>query len=160
MDKVVDIVKLAMASEVKARRYYEKASELTTRGESLMIFIELMEMEETHARRLVKAFGDHLKQAGIDAAAYLSELENSAAPNLGDAENLLLQSADMREILDFAMNMERMARDSYRELAGHVETPELRKLCEDLAQEEQRHHDLLYEARSGVDMPLDERPAL
>lgn len=160
MDKVVNIVKLAIANEVRAKLYYQKASELTSRGAALMIFIELVEMEDTHARRLVDAFGARMKETGIDVEAYLAELEQNADLNLGDAEHVILQAADMRQVLDFATNMERMARDSYRELAAHVATPELRKICEDLAAEEQQHHDLLSEARSGVDMPLDERPAL
>ena len=160
MDKVVDIVKLAIASEVKAKMYYEKASELTSRGESLMIFIELVEMEDTHARRLVNAFGGHLQQAEIDVEDYLAELEANSKQTLSQAESHLLQAADMRQVLEFAMNMERMARDTYLDLARHVQTDKLRRLCENLADEEQQHHDLLSEARSGVDMPLDERPAL
>jgi rubrerythrin len=160
MDTVVDIVKLAIANEVKARAYYEKASELTSEGESLMVFIELVEMEATHARRLVDAFGTTLQNAGVDAEQYLAQLESNSGQVLSEAEVRLLEDADMRQVIDFAINMERMARDAYLDLAGKVETPTLRQLCESLAQEEQQHHDVLSEARSGVDTPIDERPAL
>ncbi len=160
MDTVVDIVKLAIANEVKARAYYQKASELTSEGESLMVFIELVEMEATHARRLVDAFGTMLQNAGVDAEQYLVQLESNTGQVLSEAEMRLLEDADMRQVIDFAINMERMARDAYLDLAGKVETPTLRQLCESLAQEEQQHHDVLSEARSGVDTPIDERPAL
>jgi rubrerythrin len=160
MQKVVDIVKLAIANEVKAKAYYEQAFELTVGGESLMVFIELIEMEATHAQRLVDAFGATLQAAGVDAEAYLAELEGRAERVLSADETAPLQGADMRAVLDHAIGMEVRARDSYLELADRVEGDKLRKLCQDLAAEEQQHHDQLTEARSGVDMPIDERPAL
>lgn len=160
METVVDIVKLAIANEVRAKAYYEKASELTSEGESLMVFVELVEMEATHARRLVDAFGGQLRDAGIDAEDYLAQLTANSSHTLGDAETKLLLDADMRRVLDFAINMERMARDAYLDLAARVEGDKLRRLCKGLASEEQQHHDLLSEARGGVDTPIDERPAL
>ncbi len=160
MQKLVDIVKLAIANEVKAKTFYERASELTSGGESLMVFIELVEMEATHAQRLVDSFGRTLRLAGIDAAAYLADLEQGAARMLGAAETKALEDADMRQVLDFAIGMEVQARDNYLELARQVEGETLQKLCQSLAAEEQNHFDLLTEARSGVDTPIDERPAL
>ena len=72
----------------------------------------------------------------------------------------LLEDAEMRPVIDFAISMEEKARDTYRDLAGRVEGDELTKLCHELAEEEQKHFDLLTEARIGADTPIDERPAL
>lgn len=160
MSSVVDIVKLAIANEVKAKVYYEKAAELAGGGESQMVFLELVEMEATHAQRLIDAFGDQLQQVGLDPEDFLAQLTANTEHSLGADETRLLQDADMRQVLDFAIGMERTARDMYLDLAGRVEGSALRRLCRDLADEEQQHHDLLSEARSGVDTPIDERPAL
>jgi len=160
MEKVVDIVKLAIENEVRAKTFYAKASDLSTVGESQMVFIELVEMEDQHARRLVDAFGGLLAEAGTDAEQFLAGLEADLDRTLGEDAVAVLGQADMRPVIDFAIGMEARARDNYLDLAGKVQGEQLAQLCRDLAEEEQRHFDSLTEARSGVDTPIDERPAL
>jgi len=160
MEQVTDIVKHAIENEVRAKTFYGKATELSTVGESQMVFMELVDMEDQHARRLVDAFGDLLAEHGTDAEAHLAEVEANIDRTLGEDAVKILENAEMRPVLDFAIGMEIQARDNYLQLAEKVQSQELVALCKELADEERKHHDSLMEARSGVDTPIDERPAL
>lgn len=160
MESVVDIIKFAIENEVRAKVFYAEASELTQAGDSQMVFMELVEMEDTHAQRLVDGFGEFLKGEGVYAVAFLADLNANVANVLNADQRKLLEGAEMRPVIEFAISMEKQARDKYVELAGRVEGEELVKICNDLAKEEQDHFDLLTEARVGVDTPIDERPAL
>ncbi len=125
-----------------------------------MVFMELVEMEDTHAQRLVDGFGEYMKGEGVDAVAFLADLEANVANVLNGEQRKLLEDADMRPVIEFAIQMEAQARDKYVELANRVEGDDLVAICNDLAEEEQKHFDVLTEARVGVDTPIDERPAL
>jgi rubrerythrin len=160
MESVVDVIKHAIENEVQAKVFYGKASDLAKSGESQMVFMELVEMEDTHAQRLVDGFGELLKQEGVDAAAFLAGLEANLERTLVNEQLQLLENAEMRPVIEFAIGMEQRARDNYLGLAERVEGDDLVKLCHELAGEEQKHFDLLTEARVGVDTPIDERPAL
>lgn len=160
MESVVDIIKFAIENEVRAKVFYTEASELTTAGDSQMVFMELVEMEDTHAQRLVDGFGEYLKGEGVDAVAFLDKLNANIADVLNAEQRKLLENAEMRPVIEFAISMEKQARDKYLELAGRVEGEDLVKICKDLAKEEQDHFDVLTEARVGADTPIDERPAL
>jgi rubrerythrin len=160
MENTIDIIKLAIENEIRAKTFYSKAAKITSEGEASMVFLELTEMEDQHAQLLVDRFGDLLAQQDIDAQAHLAQLEESMLKHLGDQENELITSKDMRAVLEFAIQMEARARDLYHSLGQSVTDPQHRALCEDLAAEEQKHFDLLSKERLNVDMPLDERPAL
>jgi rubrerythrin len=160
MQSTSDIIKYAIEHEVKAKVFYTEANELASKGESMMVFLELIEMEEAHARHLVDVFGDLLKADGVDGEAFLAELESRTHGVLGDNERKLLEDADMKPVLEFAMAMEEKARDAYKELATRMDDAKLRELCNELAQEEQEHYELLAEARIGADSPMDDRPML
>ena len=45
-------------------------------------------------------------------------------------------------------------------LVHSLTDPDLQALCEDLAREEQKHHDTLRTMRVSVDMEIEDRPAL
>jgi rubrerythrin len=160
MDTIADVVKLAITAEVKAKIFYQKASELIADGESQMVFIELTEMEDQHARRLVRIFGTELKTQGVDAQAFLAEQQERADQVLDVQEHDLLKTTDMRQVIEYATKLEVRARDTYRDLKERLEDERLRQVCEELAEEEQRHHDMLTALRINVDTPIDERPAL
>ena len=160
MEKVVDVVKVAIENEIKAEVFYSKAAEITSEGESQMVFIELTEMESGHARLLVDRFGDLLRQAGNDPAGFLSTTEKKIRANLGVEETDLIKKGEMRPVIEFAIRLEEQARDRYLALAKQLEQADLRSVCEDLAAEEQKHFDSLTNLRLSVDTPIDERPAL
>lgn len=160
MEKLADIVKLAIANEVNAKVFYEQAADLARQGESTMVFMELVGMEASHAQRLVDAFGELLRQEGVDAAAHLARLEADAGKTLDAAQTRLLRDADPRQVIEHAIGMEAAARDAYLRLAERVEQEGLRRLCRDLADEERRHGEQLAAARTSIDMPQEDRPAL
>ncbi len=160
MDKVADIVKLALENEIRAKVFYAKASEITSVGESQMVFLELAGMEDQHAQLLVKRFGALLHEQGFDAADHLQRSEARTEHTLGIEETRLITDGEMRAVVEFAIGMEIRARDTYREMAGHFPAADTRSLCENLAAEEQKHHDMLSNLRVSMDTPIDERPAL
>jgi rubrerythrin len=160
MQKVVDIVKHAIENEVKAKAFYAQASQITTEGESQMVFLELTEMENGHAQLLVNRFGTLLRVEGLDAEAFLGDLEAKAARSPGERETELITRGEMRPVIEFAIAMEAAARDSYNDLGSRLTDIGLKAVCDDLAREEQKHFDLLSDLRKSVDTPIDERPAL
>jgi len=160
MDSVVDVIKHAIENEVRAKTFYAKAADIAEDGESHMVFIELIDMEDLHARRLVEGFGSVLADDGVDGAAFLAGLEADVEKTLVNEQIELLKNAEIRPVLDFAIQMEANARDAYLGLKDRLDTNHLKALCQQLADEEQAHFDQLTEARSGVDTPPDERPML
>ena len=160
MESVVDVIKYAITNEVRARTFYSRAADIAADGEAQMVFMELIEMEDQHARRLVDAFGPTLAEAGVDAESFLEGLTADVGKTLDDAQIRLLEDAELRPVIDFAIGMEEKARDTYLGLEGRMTSDELAALCRELAEEEQKHFDQLTEARIGVDTPPDERPML
>jgi len=160
MDSVVNVIKQAIENEVRAKTFYAKAADIATDGEAHMVFIELIEMEDLHARRLVDGFGSVLADAGVDGEAYLAGLEADVEKTLVSDQLALLENAEIRPVIDFAIGMEAKARDSYLGLKAQMQTDQLQALCQELADEEQAHFDQLSQARSGVDTPPEERPML
>ncbi|MEZ4386725.1 MAG: ferritin family protein [Candidatus Krumholzibacteriia bacterium] len=160
MDSVVEIIKTAITNEVRAKTFYARAADIAQDGEAQMVFIELIEMEDQHARRLVDGFGAVLADAGVDGEAFLETLTADVEKTLETAQVKLLEDAELRPVIDFAIGMEKKARDTYLSLKNDVRGAALKTLCQDLADEEQRHSDQLTEARIGVDTPPEERPML
>ena len=160
METIADITKLAITNEVRSKVFYQKASEFVADGEAQMVFLELTEMEDQHARRLVGIFGAELQAQGIDAQAFLGEQQERAEKVLEVREQDLLAATDLRGVIEHAIKLELRARDAYRNLKQQVADDSMRQVCEELAEEEQRHHDLLATLRINVDTPIDERPAL
>lgn len=160
MDSTVEVIKHAITNEVRAKTFYAKAADIAQDGEAQMVFIELIEMEDQHARRLVDGFGQVLSGAGIDGQAFLADLTADVEKTLEVEQVKLLEDAELRPVIDFAIGMEAKARDTYLALKGDVEGDHLKALCQELADEEQRHFDQLTEARIGVDTPPEERPML
>jgi len=160
MEDVVDIIKLAIENEVRAKAFYRSASELATEGESQMVFLELVDMESGHAQLLVDRFGAFLAGRGVDAKALLAELEARIERSLGPEEAALLEDAEMGPVVDFAIGMEAAARDNYLALVEKFRDVELLDLCRDLAAEEQTHFDLLSRLRASMDTPPEERPGM
>ena len=160
MESVVEVIKFAIRNEVRAEVFYRKASDLSTAGDSQMVFMELVEMESSHAQHLVDKFGAVMQAEGVDAQAFLTELQSDVEKTLDTDQVKLLENAEMRPVIDFAINMEAKARDNYLDLAKRLDNDELVKLCHEMADEEQEHFDLLTAARVGTDTPSEDRPAL
>jgi rubrerythrin len=72
----------------------------------------------------------------------------------------LIKNGDMRSVIKHAIALEIVARDNYLGLSTRVEDEKAMQYCKDLAAEEQKHHDMLTDLLSGVDMSDDDRPML
>jgi rubrerythrin len=160
MEKAIEIFKNALELEVQAELFYEKAAEMTTDDESRMVFLELTDMEDGHAHRIVERFKDTDFGKLFDADAWLQELEEETAKNLPLEANELVTSGNMRAVLDFALKMEEDARDSYQHLAEIFTDPDDKAYCTDLANEEQEHINAIMQLRQSLDMDVEERPDL
>ena len=160
MKKVVDLVKVAIENEVKAKAFYARAAQIASQGESQMVFLELTEMEDGHAKLLVDRFGPLLYAEGTEPRPFLQRLETTVVNAPDGEEYALIERGAMRPVIEFAIGMEARARDAYRTLGAQLTDPDLQALCEDLAREEQKHHDTLRTMRVSVDMEIEDRPAL
>jgi rubrerythrin len=160
MKDVVDLLKHAIENEVRAMAFYVSASEISNEGESQMVFLELIDMEKGHAQLLVDRFGAYLAEQGVDAAAFLAELEANVDRALDEKEQALLEDAEMGPVVDFAIRMEESARANYLELAKRFTDAALIDLSRELAAEEQGHYDMLSRLRTSMETPPEERPAL
>jgi rubrerythrin len=160
MDSVVEILKGAIENEIKAKVFYGKASEITEVGESQMVFLELSEMEDGHARLLVERFGDLFAAADFDAASYVAAREAETEKVLGIHENAIIERGSVREALEFAIDLEERARATYLGLVERVDGEEQKAVLRELADEEQKHHDMLSKVHTNLDTPPEERPAL
>ncbi len=155
-----DVLKNALANEVKAAAFYNLASERTPDDEARMLFIELTGLEQDHAREfLEKAEGTELTD-GFDAKAYIAELEQDMEEAAKTAHNELFESGDMTAILDFAISMEIHARDTYHVMATMVESPAIKQYCDELAMEEEGHRKMLEQAKTSLSMEEEDRPVL
>ncbi len=155
-----DVLKNALANEVKAAAFYSLASEITPDDETRMLFIELAGMEEDHARDfLQKAEGTELLD-GFDGDAYLSGLEANMHQDAKASHSAMLTSGDMGAVLDFAIGMETHARDTYQVMATMVENPAIKKYCQVLAEEEEEHRKILEQAKTSLMMDEEDRPTL
>ncbi len=160
MKKVADIVKVAIENEVKAKAFYARAAQIASQGESQMVFLEFTEMEDGHARLLVDRFGPLLLADGTEPRPFLQRLEDTVVNLPAGEEFALIERGEMRLVIEFAIGMEARARDAYRTLGAQLTDPDLQALCEDLALEEQKHHDTLRTLRVSVDTEIEDRPAL
>lgn len=155
-----DVLKNALANEVKAAAFYNLAAKLTPDDESRMLFIELAGLEDDHTREfLEKAKGTELVD-GFDAEAYIAELEKNMDESAKSAHNKLFESGDMASILNFAIGMETQARDTYQVMAELVENPAIKRYCLELAGEEEVHRKMLVQAMTSLVMDEEDRPVL
>ena len=160
METVVDLLKVAIENEVKAGVFYQNALDVAGDGEAQMVFLELVEMEAGHARLLVDRFGAFMKEHGVDAEAFLAELEANTERTLNEDEVALIEDAEMAPVVEFAISMEESARDNYNAMIGGLTDVALVDLCRELAAEEQGHYDMLSRLRTSMDTPPEERPGL
>lgn len=160
MQKAIEIFKNALELEVQAELFYEKASELTNDDESRMVFLELADMEDGHAHRIVERFKDTDFGKLFDADAWLVEVEREDNKILDVEAVDIIAQGDMKAILKYAITMEEEARDNYQRLSESFTDPDDVAYCSDLAKEEQSHVNSLHDLLRSIDMDPEERPVL
>lgn len=160
MEKAIEIFKNALELEVQAEMFYERAAEIADDDESRMVFLELSDMEDSHSRRIVERFKKTSFGKEFDADSWLQELEQETGKILDMQADELITQSDMREILNYAIQMETTARDNYQRLSERFTDAEDIAYCSDLAEEEQKHINALTQLLSSIDMDPEERPRL
>jgi len=160
MEKAIEIFKNALEMEVEAEIFYEKAAEITDDDESRMVFLELSDMEDGHAHRIVERFKSTSFGQLFDAESWLKEVEDEGSKTIEVKVTDLVNQGDMRAILKAAIKMEEEARDNYKRLAESFTDPEDVAYCNDLAAEEQQHVNSLTQLVRSIDMDPEERPEL
>lgn len=160
MEKAIEIFKNALELEVEAGIFYEKAAEITEDDESRMVFLELSDMEDGHAHRIIERFKNTPFGQAFDADSWLEELERESEKNMEVKVSDLMDQGDMQAILKSAIKMEEEARDTYKRLSGSFSDPEDVAYCSDLAKEEQAHVNSLTQLLRSIDMDPEDRPEL
>ncbi len=160
MNPAVDILMSALRNEIKVAAYYTLAAEVTTDDEARMLFLEMVDEEEGHARALVTKFKGAPALQGFDVEAYVKELETSVDATLKRDESNLLLNGTMKQVLERAIEMEDNARVNYQSLMEHAETPEIKAFCEEQAREEEQHRLHLVRLLESLDMEPEDRPGL
>ncbi len=160
MEKAIEIFKNALELEVEAEIFYEKAAEVTDDDESRMVFLELSDMEDGHAHRIIERFKNTPFGQSFDADNWLEELERVSEKNMEVKVSDLIDQGDMRAILESAIKMEEKARDNYKRLSERFNYPDDIAYCADLANEEQKHVNSLIQLLRSIDMDPEDRPEL
>ncbi len=160
MEKAIEIFKNALEMEVQAEIFYEKAAEVTEDDESRMVFLELSNMEDGHARKIVERFKETEFGRAFDADKWLAEVEREDDKILNVEIGDLFAQGDMRAILESAVKMEEKARDNYKSLSERFSDPDDIAYCSDLAAEEQSHINAIMRLLNSIDMEPEERPDL
>ncbi len=160
MEKAIEIFKNALELEVNAEIFYEKAAEITDDDESRMVFLELSDMEDGHAHRIIERFKNTPFGQAFDADSWLKELETTSEKNMEVKVSDLINQGDMRAILESAIKMEEEARDNYKRLSEKFSDPDDIAYCSDLANEEQKHVNSLMQLLRSIDMEPEDRPEL
>jgi len=160
MTSTTDILKTALAHEVKASAFYNHASEITENDEARMIFIELTNFEDTHPQRLIDIATAHNLAPDVDLNTYLKDLERDADNTLPAKATELLKSGNMQAVLKFAIKMEEDAEATYRNLAEQMDDDQAKHFCLEIAEEEKSHAKILTQGLDSLSMDEDDRPAL
>ncbi|MBF0285627.1 MAG: ferritin family protein [Magnetococcales bacterium] len=160
MKKATDVFKKALLHEVHGQYFYQKASEITKNDASRMVFLELVDMEDGHARELVEKAKSAPCAKGFNPEAYLRELEATVEARISGAMKKVLRKGKIRKVLALAIDMEKRARANYEKLAEKATDADVKKYCRELAQEEKKHQGQLQQLLNSLDMDLDDRPGL
>ncbi|MEO5376506.1 MAG: ferritin family protein [Magnetococcus sp. DMHC-6] len=160
MQTATDFFKSALFQEVHAGAFYNKASEITHNDESRMLFLEMAQMEDDHARSLIERAKNAPCVLDFDPYQYLTELESNMEATISENEMNVIQNGDLRTVLALAIELENQARDTYEQLALKATSPEVASYCQEMVKIEQKHKNALTNLLLSLDMTPDERPGL
>jgi len=135
-------IELAVYREIGARNFYRRISETIKNPEGRGRFVQLSVDEEGHRVKLESWFE---KLVGEKFAADEGKIEQSEIRGIDIGEQ-----TGALEALNIAIEAEAQAREFYSDQAAKADIPELRKLFEELSEEESGHHDLLEAERNSI----------
>ena len=160
MESAAEVLKAILNHEVKAAAFYTLASEITHNDESRMLFLELADMEEGHAKHVADQVKDTHFTVDFDPYAYIEELEATVETTLRNDTAKILLDGEMRDVLTMAISMEQAACDAYKSMAEKADDPEVKTFCEAQVVEEGEHKKRLEQHLLSLDMDVEERPDL
>lgn len=160
MKSAADVFKMALFNEVKADAFYKKAADITQNDESRMLFLQLSQMEDDHARALIRKAAKAPCAMEFDPEQYLRELETTTNTTISEEENRVLEHGSMQEVLQLAIELENQAQDTYHSLAEKAVDRNVRDLCLELADVEEKHAIALQNLLNSLSMDSDDRPGL
>lgn len=143
-----DLLEAAMYKEIAAQATYEAAVMQTNDLGAQALMKELAEEEAQHLQML-----KNFKETDLER----TDWDTEKVPNLMISEHLTggetLKGARVQDTLLFAMKREQEAAEFYSRMTKALLTPEAKRLCEKLVQQELRHKskleilydDLVYE---------------
>jgi rubrerythrin len=135
-------IELAIYREIGARNFYRRISDEIKNPEGIRRFAQRSEDEEGHRTKLEMWYE---KLVGDRFSADDGKIEQSEIRGLKVGEQ-----AGALEALNIAIKAEAQAQEFYAEQAGKTDIPELKKLFENLSEEESGHHNLLEAERNSI----------
>ena len=160
MPTPIHVVKKALFNEVRSQAFYRLAAEVTDRDDTRMLFLELGELEQGHARDIAERIAGPPLAMDFDARAYIDELEANVSVLVPPADEAVVRSGNVRAVLKLAKRLEVESRDVYRDLAKRAEPAALKAFCEELARLEEGHLEEIRRLERSLDMPEEARPEL
>lgn len=135
-----DLLKDALNSEIKAKEFYENASEKAQSQAGKKFFKEMADFEQNHytrVKKVIESLDQGIKIEGqetqSDSPSVRSEVEGEFEPNKDEIVN----------VINLAIEAEKNAQERYRTIAGLLTSEEEINIFNDLANEERNHQKML-----------------
>jgi len=141
-DEMRESIEIAIYREIGARNFYRRISEEIKNAEGAQKFAQLSEDEDGHRVKL-EAWFERL--VGDRFSARNDKVEQSEIRGIK-----LDEQTGALEALNLAIEAEAKAREFYAERAKKTEIPELKKLFDNLSEEEAGHFNLLEAERNSI----------
>lgn len=130
MDKK-ELYLMALAQEIRSQKLYSALAKSFKNPENSAFFRELVLLEEEHEAKLRRSFGPEFPDA---------------EPEARDLKDKDLQGLDLNDpvaLLEYAAERETVAQNHYLAFAEKTSQPELKAMLLELAEEEEKHRNLL-----------------
>ena len=135
-----DLLNDALNSEIKAKEFYEGASEKAQSQAGKKFFKEMADFEQNHYNRVKKVIDSidqgikiESNETQTGSPSVRSEVEGEFEPNKDEIVN----------VINLAIEAEKNAQERYRTIAGLLTSEEEKNIFNDLADEERNHQRML-----------------
>ncbi len=145
---IQDAIETAIRMETDAINFYREATGKTSHPAGKRMFESFVKDETRHLRYLE----DILKGLDIDPRI---ECTGDVKTIFSDLKDQMMErisaTADEREAIKLALDMEKKGYDFYKAAAERADDPKVKRLFEVLTTEEQRHYELLDNTHSFLE---------
>lgn len=160
MSNLIDVFKKAIADEVKASIFYRLASETTEDDQARMVFLDLVSMEENHAKELISRVKGTSLLEGWDVESYLKEVESTTSVAIFDDIAPIIRRGNTKTILELARNIEVNACKNYETLVAKSTEKALKDFFSDMVNEEKSHIKQMEFLLLSLDIDEQDKPGL